>query len=44
MQMFLDGLASLMTPTILLYMLLGVAMGLIFGAIPGLTGTMAIAL
>lgn len=44
MQMFLSGLAALMTPTILLYMLLGVAMGLIFGAIPGLTGTMAIAL
>ena len=44
MQLFLSGLAALMTPGILLYMLLGVVMGLVFGAIPGLTGTMAIAL
>lgn len=44
MQLFLSGLTSLMTPTILLYMLIGIVMGLVFGAIPGLTGTMAIAL
>lgn len=44
MQLFLSGLSSLMTPTIMLYMVIGVVMGLVFGAIPGLTGTMAIAL
>lgn len=44
MQLFLSGLASLMSPMILAYMVIGVVMGLVFGAIPGLTGTMAIAL
>ncbi len=44
MQLFISGLASLMTPVILAYMLIGIALGLVFGAIPGLTGTMAIAL
>ena len=44
MQLFLSSLASLITPVILLYMVIGVAMGLVFGAVPGLTGTMAIAL
>lgn len=44
MQLFLSSLASLITPVILLYMVIGVVMGLVFGAVPGLTGTMAIAL
>lgn len=44
MELFLAGCAAILTPTNLVLMLLGVVMGLVFGAIPGLTGTMAIAL
>jgi putative tricarboxylic transport membrane protein len=44
MELFLSGVITMFTPFNLLIMVVGVVVGLIFGAIPGLTGTMAIAL
>lgn len=44
MSMILEGLQMIFTPGCLLIMALGVAIGIIFGAIPGLSATMAIAL
>lgn len=44
MDMFLQGLQMMMTPACILLIVLGVAVGIIFGAIPGLSATMAIAL
>lgn len=42
--MFLVGFSYILNPLTLLMILLGVVTGIIFGAIPGLTGTMAVAL
>lgn len=43
MSMYLDGFLSVATnPAVILMMLAGVAVGIVFGAIPGLTATMAI--
>ena len=39
-----EGLMSVLTIESLLYMVIGVAIGIIFGAIPGLTANMAVAL
>jgi putative tricarboxylic transport membrane protein len=43
-EMFLEGFASILTFETIAYILGGVALGLIFGSIPGLTATMAIAI
>ena len=41
--MYLEGFLSVITdPEMYLVILLGVAVGIVFGAIPGLTATMAI--
>lgn len=42
--LFLQGIAAMFAPKILLLLILGVGIGIIFGAIPGLTAVMAIAL
>lgn len=43
MNMYLEGFLSVATnPLVILMMLAGVAVGIVFGAIPGLTATMAI--
>lgn len=42
--LFLQGIAAMFAPKILLLLILGVGVGIIFGAIPGLTAVMAIAL
>ena len=44
LQMWLGGLQGLMHVDVLLFVVLGMAIGLVFGAIPGLGGTTAIAL
>ena len=44
MQAFLSGIATVISGSNLLFMVLGVTVGIIFGAIPGLNSTMAIAL
>lgn len=44
MNPILEGLAALADPTTLLCMLIGLALGLLVGAFPGLTTTMAVAL
>lgn len=44
MNGFADGLASLLDPTVALCMLLGLGLGLLVGAFPGITATMAVAL
>ncbi len=44
MDMLLQGLQMICTPSSLLIMAVGVAIGIVFGAIPGLSATMAIAL
>lgn len=44
MEAVLGGLAQLANPTVLITIVLASAMGLLFGAIPGLTATMAVAL
>ncbi len=44
LQNFMNGFAAIATPEILLCMFLGVFVGIIFGAIPGLSATMAVAL
>ena len=44
LQMWLGGLQGLMHVDVLLFVFLGMAIGLVFGAIPGLGGTTAIAL
>ena len=43
-DLFLEGLTAVMTVKTILFILIGVAMGLVFGSIPGLTATMAIAI
>ena len=42
--MIVEGVLSVMNPTTLLIILVGVIVGIIFGSIPGLTSTMAVAL
>lgn len=42
--MFLSTLSILFTPTNILFAVVGVAIGIVFGAIPGLSGTTAMAL
>ncbi|HEX9015940.1 MAG TPA: tripartite tricarboxylate transporter permease [Chloroflexota bacterium] len=44
MEAVLHGMIQLFTPDVLVVIVLGSAMGLLFGAIPGLTATMAVAL
>lgn len=44
MEAALDGIAHLADPTVLITIVLAAGMGLLFGAIPGLTATMAVAL
>ena len=42
--MLLTGLLSVLSPVVLLTILGGVVLGIIFGSIPGLSATMAVAL
>lgn len=42
--LFAQGLAVVLTPQALLFIVIGVAVGIIFGAVPGLTSVMAVAL
>ena len=44
MQDILQALATIFTPNVMLFMLIGVAVGSLIGALPGLSVTMAIAL
>ena len=44
MQLIGGGFATVLTPTGIFLMLIGVAVGIVFGALPGLSATMAIAL
>lgn len=44
MQLFTMGLPEILTPLTLLLIFAGVAVGIVFGSIPGLSATMAIAL
>lgn len=43
-ELFLDGFSAILNFKTMGFILIGVAMGLIFGSIPGLTATMAIAI
>jgi putative tricarboxylic transport membrane protein len=43
-ELLLSGFATILEPGNLIYLMVGVAAGLVLGAIPGLTATMAIAL
>lgn len=43
-EMLLTGFTSVLTIKIILLIVMGVALGLVFGSIPGLTATMAIAI
>ena len=44
LQLIGVGFANVLTPMGILLMLVGVAVGIVFGALPGLSATMAIAL
>jgi putative tricarboxylic transport membrane protein len=44
MDIFLQGLATVMSPQTLIFIILGVAAGITIGALPGLTATMGVAL
>ena len=44
MDLLLQGFLEVLSPVTLMYLILGVSMGTILGAIPGLTATMAIAI
>ena len=44
LNLFAQGLATVLTPQYLLWQVIGTVVGIIFGAIPGLTAVMAIAL
>ena len=44
MNAFADGLSSLLDVSVLLYMLVGLLLGFLVGAFPGITATMAVAL
>ena len=43
-EMLISGFAAIMNPLTILFIFSGVVIGIVFGAIPGLTATMAIAL
>lgn len=43
MQLFLQGLQTLMNPACIGFMILGTAVGILFGALPGLSATLAVA-
>ncbi|MBR5641576.1 MAG: tripartite tricarboxylate transporter permease [Firmicutes bacterium] len=43
MQQFIEALAVIMTPTCLGFMIIGTAVGILFGAMPGLSATLAVA-
>lgn len=42
MAEFLSGMAGVLDPLVLLFIFIGVFVGIVFGSIPGLTATMAI--
>lgn len=44
MELFAQGLVAIMQPGTLILMIAGTAIGILFGALPGLTATMAVAL
>ena len=44
LQNLAAGIAHLASPEVWLFIILGVAVGIVFGAIPGLTATTAIAM
>jgi putative tricarboxylic transport membrane protein len=44
MNAFFDGVGALLDVSVLLYMLVGLALGFLVGAFPGITATMAVAL
>ena len=44
MNAFVDGLGALLDVSVVLYMLVGLALGFLVGAFPGITATMAVAL
>ncbi len=44
MDLLLQGFLEVLSPVTFMYLILGVSMGTILGAIPGLTATMAIAI
>ncbi|MGE4353695.1 MAG: tripartite tricarboxylate transporter permease [Oscillospiraceae bacterium] len=44
MQLFIEGLISVCTPFNLVIMLIGTALGILFGALPGITATLGVAL
>lgn len=44
LQLILGGFATVLTPTGIFLMFIGVAVGIVFGALPGLSATMAVAL
>ena len=43
-ELILGGYASVLSPTGIFLMFIGVAVGIVFGALPGLSATMAISL
>ena len=44
MELLLSGIQAVCTPAILMWIFLGVTLGVIFGALPGISATMAIVL
>ena len=44
MEFFLQGFGTILRGNFLLYMFAGVALGMVLGALPGLTGSLGIAL
>ncbi len=44
LSLFQQGFAAVLVPQTLLFIVLGVAVGIVFGAVPGLTAVMAVAL
>lgn len=44
MELLIQGLAAMLTAQNILFIFFGTALGIIFGAIPGLTATMAVVL
>ena len=44
MELFMTGLHALASPEIILWLIAGVTFGVIFGALPGVSATMAIVL
>ena len=44
LQLFINGFETIATPTVFFALMAGTILGIVVGAIPGLTATMAIAL